>query len=133
MSNSGEARKWAPENYTSLPSSEISRIAASRRRRFTNKGMRIGNSNTVHAVRLRKWINGEEIPAPACHIGADIPDTDIERRPVSDQPVNCRRCLSYKVAREEGQPYQPRLRQIGLWPLEEERNELPAWPPPEPE
>ncbi|CAM2928359.1 hypothetical protein SAXI111661_08825 [Saccharomonospora xinjiangensis] len=115
--------------YAALSIAEIRKIAADQRRRFSGKAMRIGDSDTVHAVRLRTWLHGEQIPAPACHVGTDTTDISGQRRPVSDQPVTCKRCLSYKVAREEGEPYQPRLAQIGLWPTEEESHELPAWPP----
>ncbi|EHY88701.1 hypothetical protein ACWGRK_19185 [Saccharomonospora azurea] len=130
MADGAEARKLAAGGYAALPIADIRKIAADQRRRFAGKAMRIGDNDTVHAVRLRTWVHGERIPAPACHIGTDTTDVSGERTPVSDQPVNCKRCLSYKVAREEGEPYRPRLAQIGLWP-DGEDHELPAWPPSE--
>ncbi|WP_019819364.1 hypothetical protein [Saccharomonospora saliphila] len=113
---------------TDPTSTHLRMLAAAQRRRFEGRAMRVGRSDIVHAVRLRRWVGDEEVPAPACRVGTDTPDVSDELRPVTDRPVTCRRCLAYGIAREEGQPYQPRLAQIGLW-ADEHELELPRWPP----
>jgi hypothetical protein len=45
------------------------RFAASQHRIFANQNLRIGRSDTVHAVDFRDWINGLTLPSPACHQG----------------------------------------------------------------
>lgn len=45
------------------------RFAASQHRLFVSQHLRIGRSDTIHAVSFRDWINGLTLPSPACHQG----------------------------------------------------------------
>lgn len=103
------------------------------RRRWSNAGMRIGISTKVHVVRFdqrgRHRPDGarEERVAPACHTGHDRADDSDDLTPVYDKPVSCDNCLNYRVAFEQGEPYDPNSNQWML-PLPG-LPAMPSWPP----
>lgn len=105
------------------------------RRRWSNAGLRLGESATVHAVRFEQrgchrgdgaW-NQEVGVAPACHTGHDRADNSDELTPVYDQPVSCGNCLTYRVAFQQGEPYDPNSNHLML-PLPGLPG-MPSWPP----
>ena len=105
------------------------------RRRWSNAGMRIGTSNTVHAVRFdergRHRGDGrrEERVGPACHTGHDRADDSDALAPVYNQPVTCHNCRTYRVAFEQGEPYDTNSNHWML-PLPG-LPAMPSWPPDE--
>ena len=67
------------------------RFADAQHDQFEGKRLRIGRSDTVHAVTWAEWINGLTLPAPACHqgwsgigSGGELTSTEHE--------VTCRKC-----------------------------------------
>ena len=124
----GQHQPW---HYRSAQQAEPSRPfgpSAPLRRLWFNAALRIGRSTTVHAIRFDP-INeaGDERVAPACHTGHDRPDHSADLHQVRDQAISCRNCLSYPVARADGESYEPGLNQL-LLPLPGVPP-LPSWPP----
>lgn len=115
--------RWAPQAEPSRPFPPRSPL----RRRWRNAALRIGSSDRVHAVRFDQGPSGRERVAPACHTGHDRADDSDELHPVWDQPVSCHSCLTYAIAYEHGQPYDPARNQylLNLPGLPD----LPSWPP----
>ena len=119
--------RWAPRAEPSSPFLPRDPL----RRRWHNAALRIGSSDRVHAVRFDQGPSGRERVAPACHTGHDRADDSDDLHPVWGQPVSCQNCLSYPIAFEQGQPYDPTRNQYLL-----DLPGLPAppsWPPTEPD
>ncbi len=125
------AGQHQPWHYRSAQQAEPSRPfgpSAPLRRLWFNAALRIGRSTTVHAIRFDP-INeaGDERVAPACHTGHDRPDHSADLHRVRDQAINCQNCLTYPVARADGESYVPGLNQLLL--ALEGVPPLPSWPP----
>lgn len=43
--------------------------ATTARRAFRGRNGRLATGGVVHQVRMEPWIDGAEVPAPACHVG----------------------------------------------------------------
>ncbi|ODU05238.1 MAG: hypothetical protein ABS81_08215 [Pseudonocardia sp. SCN 72-86] len=67
------------------------RFAAGQRELFDGLQLRIGASSTVHLVAWREWLNGLQLPAPACGQGWAGLGAAGELRPTTSF-VTCRRC-----------------------------------------
>lgn len=61
-------------------------------------GVRIGESNTVHAVQPSRWIAGLTRPGPACHTGFAL---DLSRLSPASGPVSCQRCQGLRSGIDE--------------------------------
>lgn len=58
---------------------------------FEGRNMILRGRGRVHAVGTVTWVDGIEVPAPACHSsGAAGPMVGVM---ATDRAVNCRRCL----------------------------------------
>jgi hypothetical protein len=68
------------------------------RRRFDQRNGRLGNSSTVHAVHLQRWLGDMLIPAPGCHVGTGT--WDFTRFEPTKDPVTCGRCLRSPQVRQ---------------------------------
>lgn len=55
-----------------------------------------GGGRAVHAVALQPWVDGLQVPGPACHTPAGTFDPMIFQPVTAD--VTCRRCLRSPVA-----------------------------------
>ncbi len=64
--------------------------------------------------------------APACHTGHDRGDDSPTLQPVYDRPVTCSNCRTYRIAHDEGQPYDPNQNQ---WLLPLDLPPIERWPP----
>lgn len=62
--------------------------------RFRNRNLRQpGRGRRVHAVELRDWIGGLQLPAPACHQPVATLALAGDSEAVT-APVDCARCLA---------------------------------------
>lgn len=123
----GQHQPWHYRSAQQADPSYPFRPATPVRRRWANAGMRIGNSPTVHAVRIEQCPDGSERPAPACHTGHDRADHAESLHPIRDDAISCRNCWTYPTAWADGEPYIPGRDQLmlalpGVPPL-------PSWPP----
>lgn len=70
----------------------LAAAAAEARDRFGGgRRVRVRASNVVHALGLARWLVGEQVPAPLCHVG--IAGWELTAISPTDQPVTCGRCL----------------------------------------
>ncbi|WP_460958564.1 hypothetical protein [Parasphingorhabdus pacifica] len=79
-------------------------------------------------MRAAETASGGQRVAPACHTGHDRGDDSHALQPIYDRPVNCVNCLRYRVAHEEGRPYDPNRNN---WVLPLELPSIESWPPSE--
>lgn len=83
-------------------------FAAAQRELFSGRRLRVGTGQAVHAVAWAPWVEGAELPMPACRTGWAGHGIGGDVRPTVDA-VTCRRCLALRPfeATDGGQP--------GLW------------------
>lgn len=61
------------------------------------RNMQLRKRGRVHAVGTIPWLDGVEVPAPACHTGAAAgPMVGVT---ATEKPVNCRICLGRRSTR----------------------------------
>lgn len=66
-------------------------IAASMAHAFQGRRLMVGKSSIVHATAWFDWIDGHELPGPACRQGFAGHGTHAELLP-TELTVTCRRC-----------------------------------------
>ncbi len=97
-----------------------------RHRRWRNAALRIDGRATIHALRAAETTTGGQRVAPACHTGHDRGDDSESLQPIYDQPVTCDNCRTYRVAHDDGQPYDPNRNH---WVLPLDLPAIECWPP----
>jgi hypothetical protein len=68
----------------------------------TARGLRVANSRVVHLAGTAPDHRGDELPAPACHVG--IAGWDPRRLNSTTSPVTCVRCVRLIEARQLARP-----------------------------
>ncbi|MHA6799725.1 hypothetical protein [Bounagaea algeriensis] len=80
-------------------------IAASMARAFSGRRLMVGRSAVAHATAWFDWIDGHELPGPACRQGFAGHGTHAELLP-TERVVTCRRCRRLRPELDDSGPNQ---------------------------